>query len=104
MKIATQVVFALALAASISGLAAPENKAASPAKSPEPVLTKAKPVQPAGKQELATFTGSYIPQQAPVRGQIVGTTSPLVVIDNDAIKRSGAHDVADLLRRGGWAR
>ena len=48
------------------------------------------------------LTGSYIPRPVRKDGQITDGPSPLLVIDSEMIKRSGSHDLADLLRRGGY--
>jgi hypothetical protein len=53
------------------------------------------------EQEL---TGSYLKQRYTQSGLITDSAGHVVVIDEETIKRSGAHDVRDLLIRKGLNR
>jgi hypothetical protein len=101
MKTATKALCALVLASAVVSLSAEEKTSQTkPQTKPEtPAQTKLG-TKPVG-QPFAV-TGSYIPQRPDLHGHIAITTSPLVVVDSDMLRRSGAHDVADALRRGGW--
>lgn len=61
---------------------------------------KAKPAQ----AEKGFVTGSYIRQKVTRNGVIASAgPSPLIVIDSETIRRTGASSIPDLFRRGGWA-
>ena len=51
-----------------------------------------------------TYTGSHIARRLQVNGQITDGTSPLIIIDSAAIKRSGANTVAQILSQSGTRR
>jgi hypothetical protein len=67
-------------------------------------VAKAKPAAQPASTDLPKVTGSLIPEKTQVRGHITVGASQVVIVDSDAIRRSGARDVADLLRRGAWTR
>jgi len=109
MKAIVKVVGLLVLGAAISSATA-EDKPATKESTKATVVapqkaTVAKPVQAvAAEPKKQVLTGSHIPQKVELSGFIARSASPVFVIDGETIRRSGAHDVADLLRRGGWAR
>jgi hypothetical protein len=98
MKTVLTLLCLLALTAMVGSVSAEEKKATTKKAQPQ-VAAK-----PAAKPERRVTTGSYIPSPTNVRGQIADTTSHVVVLDSEFIQRSGARDLADLLRRGGWNR
>ena len=103
MKLTKKVVCALALSALAGNLAVADENAVPKAKSPDAAPPKkVTAAHPAPKAKPILLTGSRIPTRAD--GLVVNSSSPVVVIDNDAIRRSGARDLADLLRRGGYNR
>ena len=60
---------------------------------------KAKPAN----VEKGFVTGSYIRQQVYRNGVIASAgPSPLIVVDSETIRVTGARDIPDLFRRGGW--
>ncbi|PYK59665.1 MAG: hypothetical protein DME21_12680 [Verrucomicrobia bacterium] len=65
---------------------------------------KAAAVKPEKKaEEKVVITGSLIPQKVK-RGRIPATASPVVIIDQKDIERSGATTVAQALRKQGLGR
>jgi hypothetical protein len=63
---------------------------------------KAKPEQTATpEREKVALTGSYIKQDIRRNGRITDGPSQVVVLDHDAIERSGAGDLKQLLIRQG---
>jgi outer membrane cobalamin receptor len=57
----------------------------------------------AGVVEKRVVTGSHIPQEIRRSGQITDGASPVSVIDQESIRKSGASDVRELLvRKGGY--
>ena len=98
MKTVSTALILLALTAMVGSASAGEKKADT-----KKAQTKAV-AKPAAKPETRVTTGSYIPRATRVHGQIADTTSQVVVIDSEMIRRSGAADLAELLRRGGWTR
>ena len=67
-----------------------------------PIKTAA--VKPEKKaEEKVVITGSLIPQKVK-RGRIPATASPVVIIDQKDIERSGATTVAQALRKQGLGR
>lgn len=98
MKAVSTVLSILAITAMLGNASGAEKKGTPKKTRPQAVTTTAK------KTEPRVTTGSYIPRSTTVRGQIADTTSQVVVLDSEWIKRSGARDLADLLRRGGWNR
>ncbi len=103
MRTGKLVICAAAVAAAVWSVRA-EEKATTPQTKPATATeSKAKPDSKAQKKELSNPTGSWIPQKAKVQGHIAVTPNQLNVVNNDMIRNSGASDVADLLRRGGWA-
>src|ERR1041384_424104 len=62
-------------------------------------VKKVKPAQAkSGSEEKVVVTGSLIPQKGPLN-RIPVTTSPVVIIDQKDIQRSGGTTVAEVLRR-----
>src|SRR5436305_1875728 len=63
---------------------------------------KSRPVKPkqkdVSKKDRVLWTGSFIPQRLHRNGLITDSTAPLVVIDQNAIDRSGAATVAGVIR------
>ena len=65
---------------------------------------KATAVKPEKKaEEKVVITGSLIPQKVK-RGRVPATASPVVIIDQKDIERSGATTVAQALRKQGLGR
>jgi hypothetical protein len=100
--------YALCLLSLLAGLATAyagdEAKKPQPEKSTPP--TKEKPAvqkDDSGVQTETnvTLTGSYIKRTVNRSGQITDGPSPVVVIDRQAIERSGATDLRQLLVRKG---
>jgi hypothetical protein len=98
MKTVSTLLCLLALTAMVGSASAVEKK--TDAKKAQPKAA----AKPATKPQMRVTTGSYIPRPTTVHGQIADTTSQVVVLDSEMIQRSGARDLADLLRRGGWNR
>jgi hypothetical protein len=69
-------------------------KNAKPAKVNKVEKTPAKPAQQSGQDAL---TGSYIKQNVRRNGVVTDGANPVVVLDNDAIRNSGAADLRELL-------
>jgi len=75
--------------------------------SPATTKKKAKAVSVTVKKQKdaeVAVTGSLIPRKVRRSGWIADGVSPMAVIDRRSIELSGARDVADLLKRGGWNR
>jgi hypothetical protein len=98
MKTVSTILCLLALTAMVGSVSAGEKKADTKKAQPKAAA------KPATKPEMRVTTGSYIPRPTNVHGQIADTTSQVVVLNSDMIQRSGAGDLAQLLRRGGWNR
>src|SRR5262245_4084485 len=102
MRTTVKIVSALALGACISCATAGEKASEKAPAKPKATTSKA---AKAPAEQMQVLTGSYIPRKLEVAGRTAVTTAnPLFVVDNETIRRSGAHDLADLLRRGGWVR
>ena len=104
MKMTKKIVCALALAASAASLPAADENTVPQVKTPDTAPPKVTAAQPAAKAKPILLTGSRIPARTRIDGLIAESGSAVVVIDNDMIKRSGAHDVGELLRRQNWGR
>ncbi len=105
MKALKMILCAAALAAAAWSAGAEEK--AAPVQ-PKPSDSAGKAVKavsqaPNKEKELNAATGSYLPQRTIVHRHITASASPLIIIDSGAIQQSGASDVGELLRRGGWA-
>ncbi len=57
-----------------------------------------------GATEQGTLTGSYIKQTVRRHGLVTDGANPVVVLDNETIRNSGASDVRQLLVRRGMFR
>lgn len=101
MKTSVKVLCAVAFGLSVFTATAGEKIPAKRTGKTRPAVMKTTKTAPEKKE---TLTGSLIPRKPEVSGYIAATASPVVVIDSEMIRRSGAHDLSDLLRRGGWAR
>jgi hypothetical protein len=107
------IVAALLLATSAS-TAADKSTPAQPGSQKTITQTQAKAIAKKAKKKAKTkaakkkrtfITGSYIPQKVTKNGVIVSAgPSPVIVIDSETIRRTGASDIPDLFRRGGWTR
>lgn len=77
------------------------SKAAKPAK-----MTKAEkaPAKPQEQTSQVALTGSYIKHNARRNGIVTDGPNPVVVLDNEAIRNSGASDLRELLVFKGVAR
>jgi len=62
---------------------------------------KAKQQQQQGEKEKVLLTGSYIKHEVRRNGRITDGPSQVVVLDRDAIERSGAADLKQVLIRQG---
>jgi len=99
MKAASLVTCGLALIVGTwSTLAGPETKDTKPA------TESAKKVKAQSLQESGTLTGSYIKRTVRRSGTITDGPAQVVVIDRDAIERSGASDVRQVLTHRGFGR
>jgi hypothetical protein len=54
--------------------------------------------KPKSRVILVYVTGSLIPQRVVLKGQQVNSASPLYVVRNSELHRTGARDVAGMLR------
>ena len=69
-----------------------------------PVKKTPKPAAPAPKPSKSALTGSYIKQKVVQKGLITDGASPVLVIDSEMIRNSGASDLRQLLTRPGLNR
>jgi hypothetical protein len=106
MKMTTPMWIALTvtLAASSGGLAADKAKDAQPAKAAvAPSTAKAK-AQPAHQEKSVLVTGSYIKRDIRRNGVITDGSSPVFVMDHQAIENTGAATLNQALTRQGLNR
>lgn len=103
----SMIVAAMLLAVSAS-VAANKPDAAKPSadkdtKAPAKETVKDAKAKPANV-EKGFVTGSYIRQRVTHNGVIASAgASPLIVIDSETIRRTGASSIPEMFRRGGWA-
>ncbi len=93
MKRTVTVLCALFFAGSLAAVAA-ETKSDKPAAKPAKVT----------KTTLKAETGTRVARTIRVQGQITDAPYHLIIIDNEAIRRSGASTVAQLLAQQGVRR
>jgi uncharacterized protein YdeI (BOF family) len=93
----------LALAASSTAFASDKDKDAKDKKAAKPEIEKQKvqPAQAPHEEKNAEVTGSYIKRTIRRNGQITDGPYQVVVIDQKAIRDSGASDLRQLLNRQG---
>lgn len=102
MKTTLKVLCAVALAAGVAN-AAPEKKKDDQA--PTAKESKAKsPVAQTEKEKYRPQTGSRVQRTVDLSGRITDGPYQLVIISNEAIKRSGASTVAQVLNSYGVRR
>jgi hypothetical protein len=94
------VVVSILLTSALGGLAAEKTNQAAPAK---PVKVKAKPAK-IHKPEQVALTGSYIKRDIHRNGVVTDGSNPVVVLDQDMIRNSGAADLRQLLVVKGLSR
>ena len=73
-------------------------KAKAASKVAKPAVAKAQPASTTTTKKVVV-TGSRIPREVKTTGNLHETTSPVYVVDQKEIERSGAMTTADLLRR-----
>jgi hypothetical protein len=105
MKLSSSLIALSLVLCSTAALAADKpaetSKAAKPAKT-----TKAEkaPAKPQEQNSQVALTGSYIKRNARRNGIVTDGPNPLVVLDNEAIRNTGAADLRELLIFRGVAR
>ncbi len=103
----TSLFLALTSAAVLSASAADQPKDSSATTSTKPAVvekSKTKPAKTDTKQRHGAVTGSLIPQGYRESGRITDLSSPLYVINSDAIARSGAANLSQALIHTGFHR
>ena len=96
MKIRSLVITLAVLGLASSVLASDKTKEKQDNKS-----KKAKQEQAGEERQKVLLTGSYIKQDVRRNGRVTDGPSQVVVLDHDAIERSGASDLKQLLIRQG---
>jgi hypothetical protein len=94
----TSSIMALTILLSSSALMLAADKSSEKSKDPKPAkLEKAKKAKSHGRQEQVALTGSYIKRDVRLAGVVTDGAVPVYVLDNDAIRNSGAADLRQLL-------
>ena len=98
MKSPTYLLLSVALCAAISAWAGTEAKKSARQKSPKTTPVK----QPASETDTITLTtGTLLTQEVRQSGQITDGPNQVLVYNSDAIRRSGASDLASFLKSRG---
>ena len=95
------VALMLACAVSSSALAGEKTKDTKQTKPATLEQSKAKSEVPQKEQQVA-LTGSYIKRDVRRNGVVTDSPSPVYVLDRNAIERSGAGDLSQVLIRTGF--
>ncbi len=99
------LIFAVAVAISFTALAGEQTKD-TPKKAKPARAAKAKKTEVMAPQveKNVLMTGSYIKRDVRRNGMVTDGSSPVYVLDDDAIRNSGASTVSELLIRKGLQR
>jgi len=92
MNLTSSLVALSVLLTCASGVLAADNTT-KPAKTTPAVKAQTKPAQ----HQPTVLTGSYIKQNTRRNGVVTDGPNPVVVLDNEAIRNSGAADLRELL-------
>ena len=98
MKLISSI-FAMTLLVSVTGAFAADKSSAKPKDVKQLKTTKVGKTAPTSAQKSSqiALTGSYIKRNINRRGVVTDGPNPVVVLDNEAIRNSGAADVRQLL-------
>jgi hypothetical protein len=104
MKATSNLICAAAVLSFVLTASAEEKKA--PTEPAKPAKSCCAKKQSTAKQssDQVVVTGSYIPRNIRTDGQITDGPYPVAVIDSDFIKRTGAQDITEALRKSGVGR
>ncbi len=96
----TALIFLLAIALSSTALAGEKAKKTKPATAQRPKASQTQVTAPHEEKDVA-LTGSYVKRDVRRNGIVTDGPHVVYVLDNDAIRNSGATTVAELLTRRG---